>query len=300
MAGGHDSIDKLISQSESGASSDSAKSAPKARMSSLNQHSSVEKHQDGGKLGPFMKPSLNIPENLRRGVEDMSAVDIKAYKTLLDMMRSKKEKKARPSDRMRKEYEAAMLKKMRKMNQEKAKTTKESIEALKGQQSLGDKTTFEEGGKVSKPKFLSKEWIETRKDKADEKRRMRRMEKEYRAESKYYQDLHDNDPDEYYRIFDPFPKSSDLVSPDKIKKHRHGGGPLMAKDLEDHKDTVYEKNVKKREASKKRAKEAIYRRKERKRTKDMTIFELEREKRVKEQEKYDKVMERIRRDREKK
>ena len=65
MAGGHDSIDKLISQSESGASSDKAKSAPKAKMSSLNQHSSVEKkHQLGGLTGnqPIMpNPNVNLP-----------------------------------------------------------------------------------------------------------------------------------------------------------------------------------------------------------------------------------------------
>ena len=241
MAGGHDSIDKLISQGESGASSDSAKSAPKARMSSLNQHSSVEKHQDGGKLGPL--------ENLRRGVFDEN----EAYHAEV-----RRRKKARHSDRdsMKKQREADILKwrkKEIKMNQEKAKK-RGQLNQLKD-----TALTFAKEAQARQPlspavqKELSKK-LAAKKEKGG-----------------------------------------------KIKKHRHGGGPLRTKqDFKDHKDTVYEKNVKKREASKKRAKKAIHRRAERKRTKHMPIFELEREKRVKEQERYDKVMERIRRDREKK
>ena len=66
MAGGHDSIDKLISQGESGASSNGTKSTPKAKQSSLNQYSSVEKkHQFGGFTGgnqPIMpNPNVNLP-----------------------------------------------------------------------------------------------------------------------------------------------------------------------------------------------------------------------------------------------
>ena len=62
MAGGHDSIDKLISQGESGASSNGTKSAPKAKQSSLNQYSSVEKkHQLGGLTGINQPITPNQP-----------------------------------------------------------------------------------------------------------------------------------------------------------------------------------------------------------------------------------------------
>ena len=66
MAGGHDSIDKLISQGESGVSSNKAKSAPNAKQSSLNQYSSVEKkHQFGGFTGP--KPITPGPQGFIPG-----------------------------------------------------------------------------------------------------------------------------------------------------------------------------------------------------------------------------------------
>ena len=88
---------------------------------------------------------------------------------------------------------------------------------------LGTGGTFKEGGEVKSKWFdmTPKERREMRKA----RRYQKKVDKEYRAEIKYYKDLEKNDPDEYYKLFDSFPKSSDLVSPDKIKDvgYKKGG-----------------------------------------------------------------------------
>ena len=170
MASGHDSIDKLISQSESGASSNGAKSAPKAKMSSLNQHSSVEKkHQLGGLTGINQPITPNQPIIPGGGGNQPIMPN--------------------PNVNL----------------------------------PLGTGGTFKEGGEVKSKWFdmTPKERREMRKA----RRYQKKVDKEYRAEIKYYKDLEKNDPDEYYKLFDSFPKSSDLVSPDKIKDvgYKKGG-----------------------------------------------------------------------------